>query len=197
MFETDPRYLYDLNSDSDLVAAFRAGDVSAFSALYVRHRITALRYARRLSTCDATAEDVVADAFINIYLALLAGRGPRDDFRNYLISTVRNITIHNYRKNRRLKFVDDIEKFAHDTELSPAAILQERIQSHLERSRATHAFLRLPESWRQILTLTILDERPIADVAAIVGRTPNATHALALRARRGLRATYAELPDAA
>lgn len=184
-------------TDADLVAAVRAGDVTAYSALYTRHWLTALRYARRLTTCDATAEDVAADAFVNIYLILLARQGPRDDFGNYLMSTVRNIAIHGYRRTHRLKFVDNIDEFAHDTELSPATIIQERIQSHLERSRATHAFLRLPESWRQILTLTVINERPIADVAAIIGRTPDATHALALRARRGLRVTYAELPDAA
>lgn len=201
MFEADFRYPSAKNSesitDAELIAVVRAGDVTAYSALYARHWLTALRYARRLTTCDATAEDVAADAFINIYLMLLARQGPRDDFGNYLMSTVRNITIHSYRRRNRLKFVDNIDEFAYAAELSPATIIQERIQSHLERSRATQAFLRLPASWRQILTLTVIDERPIADVAAIIGRTPNATHALALRARRGLRATYAELPDAA
>ncbi|WP_038509148.1 RNA polymerase sigma factor [Amycolatopsis japonica] len=201
MLETDFHNSITMNSgftaDADLVAAVRAGDATAYSALYTRHWLTALRYARRLTRCDATAEDVAADAFINIYLMLLECRGPRNDFGNYLMATVRNIAIHDYRNSHHLKFVDNIDKFTQDTDLSPATIIQERIQSHLERSRATHAFLRLPESWRQVLKLTVIDERPIADVAAIIGRTPNATHALALRARRGLRASYAELPDAA
>jgi hypothetical protein len=55
---------------------------------------------------------------------------------------------------------------------------------------ATAAFTRLPDRWRLALWYTEVEGRSPAQVAPLLGMTPNGVAALAYRAREGLRKAY-------
>ncbi|MBE1580554.1 RNA polymerase sigma factor [Amycolatopsis roodepoortensis] len=183
------------SKDMDLIAAVRAGDSEAYGILFQRHHAAALRYARKHTRSCVVAEDAVMDAFIAIFLVLQGQNGPRKKFRRYLFRTVRNAVGLNWRDGRHLLLVPSTEDVLHGASPSPETIVHDRADAVEQRERADAALSQLPDRWRQVLHLTTIAKRPIGEVAKIFGLSPNATSALAGRARRGYRERFRALSD--
>jgi len=60
----------------------------------------------------------------------------------------------------------------------------------LESTLAARAFAQLPERWQTVLWHTEVEGEGLAEVAVLLGLTPNGVSALAYRAREGLRQAY-------
>jgi RNA polymerase sigma factor (sigma-70 family) len=159
------------DSDTDLLTAVRAGDTAAYGTLYERHRGAARQLAYGLARDPADVDDLVAETFAKVFASLRAGRGPLVAFRAYLHTTMRHVCYHRVRRDRRLEFTD------------PAL-------DRLERAYAAAAFRQLPERWRDVLWQTAVEGNTPAEVAGMLGMTPNAVAVLAHRAREGLRSLY-------
>jgi len=174
----------DAVSDAELITAARAGDEQAYAELYRRHASAALRFARSLTGHAADADDLVAEAFTRVLAALRSGNGPAEAFRPYLLSAVRNAFYDSARRSLREQPVEELTPVAPGVPfVDPAAAADER------RLIAT-AFRDLPERWQLVLWQTEVEgERP-ADIAPLLGISPNAVAALAYRAREGLRERY-------
>ncbi|MGP0224584.1 MULTISPECIES: sigma-70 family RNA polymerase sigma factor [unclassified Paenarthrobacter] len=183
-----------VESDGDLVKLVRGGDVSAFAGLYERHVSIASAVARRNVDNPSDAEDVVAEAFQSVLQSLVAGRGPDNFFRAYLLSTVTRLSHH---RNRRAgKTVPSGDEAVLDTPLAEP----DSAVAAFESQTVAKAFRSLPERWQAVLWYLDVERMKPAAVAPILGLSPNAVSALALRAREGLRRQYlqahvAEHPD--
>jgi RNA polymerase sigma factor (sigma-70 family) len=172
------------DSDTDLLAAVRAGDTAAYGTLYERHRTAARQLAYGLSRDPADAEDLVAETFAKVFAALRAGRGPLVAFRAYLHTTMRHVCYHHARRDRRLEFTDDLTRYDEGQPYTDPAL------DRLDRAYAAAAFRQLPKRWRDVLWQTAVEGNSPAEVAGMLGMTPNAVAVLAHRAREGLRSLY-------
>ncbi|TCO64573.1 sigma-70 family RNA polymerase sigma factor [Actinocrispum wychmicini] len=169
--------------DRELLAVLRAGEDAAFGELFSRHADAVRRLARSLSADRADAEDLTAEAFFRVLQAIRRGSGPNDNVRSYLLIVTRRVAWE-WRERRRDVPVSD-EVLSHRAGQNPDTTGQ----AH-ERNLIARAFSSLPERWRSVLwKVEVEGERP-AVVATNFGLSPNATAALARRARRGLRAAY-------
>ncbi|WP_188316526.1 sigma-70 family RNA polymerase sigma factor [Solihabitans fulvus] len=173
-------------SDLELVAAVRAGDDQAYGVLFERHVAAARRLARGLARSDAEADDFVSDAFAQVLSKLKVGKGPTEAFRAYLLMAVRNFAYLQFRRDRNVDFVGEYWESgdSHDNQPVAAAELNE------ERSLMCRAFRRLPERWQLVLWHTEVEGQTAAQVAPLLGLSPNAVSALAYRAREGLCQAY-------
>lgn len=167
--------------DRALLAAARAGDAAAYGELWQRHRGAALSAARATSA-SLDPEDLVADASAIVFEAIRRGAGPQQEFRPYLFAVVRNLARTRGRARRELT-VEVLPEPAIDD------VLDGRIDD-LERSLILEAFRSLPPRWRDVLWYTEVEGLGAAEVGSIVGLRPNATAALAYRAREGLRRAW-------
>ena len=79
-------------SDTDLVRLARAGDETALTELYLRHRAAALRLARSYGP-RSDADDLVSGAFERVMAAIRRGGGPEPAFRPYLYVTSRRLAM--------------------------------------------------------------------------------------------------------
>lgn len=170
--------------DADLIAAVRAGDVPAFAVLYERHLIAAKRAAACLANTPAEREDLVAEAFTRVLRMLREGRGPAEEFRPYLLVTLRNTAIHNSTRRAPVSLCADVP------EVAPAAGADGPVIDRWHASVAADAFASLPERWRVVLWHTEVENESPATVAPLLGMRPNSVAALAYRAREGLRQAY-------
>jgi RNA polymerase sigma factor (sigma-70 family) len=170
--------------DAELIEAVRRGDGAAYGQLYERHLHAARRAAGALAATPAEREDLVAEAFARLLRILRAGGGPGEEFRPYLITTMRNVLISWRRRDSVVSVMADVP------EIRPATGPEVVVDGRLHAELAAEAFARLPERWRFVLYRTEVEGESPAKVASSLGMTANGVAALAYRAREGLRQAY-------
>jgi RNA polymerase sigma factor (sigma-70 family) len=155
--------------------------VETFEQLYERRFDDLVRLAAMVGGSGAAAEDIVQDAFANLYLRFHRVEHPE----SYLRRSVVNGCVSRHRKLRRELLVDDHEDDEADTP-SPAS---DRLD--LERRLAG-----LPGRQRAVVVLRIqlgLSERETADALRC---RPGTVGSLLHRALRALRIDQKEFDDA-
>jgi RNA polymerase sigma factor (sigma-70 family) len=171
-------------TDTELLAALRAGDPGAFAEICSRHEAVLRRFARRILRSDpAVVDDVIQESLLRAHRALL-----RDDrhieVRPYLFRLVRNCCL------------DEISRVRTDSValhlLHPGDEPSSRDSSHTlferrDRLTTTLADLAgLPESQRHALLRREIDGLTHEQVAAELGVSAGASRSLVLRARETL-----------
>jgi RNA polymerase sigma factor (sigma-70 family) len=177
-------------SDAELIESVRKGAVSAYGSLYERHVGAAYNLARQLTRNQAEADDLVSEAFAKVLDTLRAGRGPDSAFRAYLLTALRHTAYDKTRRDRKVELSDDVTAIAGADTAVP---FSDTAVAGLERSLAARAFARLPERWQAVLWHTEVEGQSPAEVAPLLGLTPNGVSALAYRAREGLRQAYLQV----
>lgn len=172
----------DSREDVELLTLVREdGDSEAFGELWKRHRKAAFTQARRLANGDA--EDIVAEAFAAIWEQLQNGGGPKDYFRAYVLTVVRNIASRWYRDRQRTITSDEFEG---DHVPGGDALFA----ADDERRMMMAAFSALPERWQEVLWLLESEQHPRKVVAERLDIAPNAVSVLLRRAKEGLRVEW-------
>ena len=155
---------------SDLVRRASRGDVAAFDELVASRLPQSLRLARAIVDSPADAEDVVQEAFVSAWRSLRRLREPEKFdawFGRILVNTARS---HIRRRGsvtpisidrRRADSTDD--EHEHPGRHDPAL---DRVDSSDALARAID---RLSVDQRTILALHHLEERPVAQIAAVLG----------------------------
>jgi RNA polymerase sigma factor (sigma-70 family) len=188
---TSPDASGDGPDDRELLRRVRAGEDAAFAELFSRHAGVARGFALRYATDAAEADDIAAEAFFRVLQAVRRGSGPEDNVRGYLLTVVRRLAAEWRTRRRDVPVADEELSRRVDPDSDQAGT---RAEAHL----IARAFTSLPQRWRRVLwQVEVEGERP-AVVAPRFGLSPNATAALARRAREGLRAAYlqAHVPPA-
>ncbi|HEX2132357.1 MAG TPA: sigma-70 family RNA polymerase sigma factor [Actinophytocola sp.] len=171
------------SEDRTLLARLRAGEDAAFGELFSRHSTAVFRLAIGLVNDRAEAEDLTAEAFFRVLQAIRRGSGPVDNVRGYLLIVARRVALEWSLRRRDVPVSD--EELTNRAPSNP-----DTSGAFTERNLIRRAFTSLPERWRRVLwKMEVEGQRP-AVVATNFGLSPNATAALARRARQGLRAAY-------
>ena len=174
-------FRHDLPGETDEQLTDRgAGDKSAFGELYRRHRKAAESTAWCLLRSKSDADDVVSDAFTGVLSALRNGRGPRDNFRGYLLACVRN----GCRSRRAPTVLVDQNQL---DRWNPAL---EDPEKYVEADTVARAFSSLAPRWQQALWMTEVEQLPATEVSERLELSPNATAALTHRARQAFAEAY-------
>ncbi len=171
-------------SDHQLLAMVRGGDVAAFGELFLRHRRLGEFVARTESDNPSDAADVVGEAFAAVFQAILEGRGPVESFRPYLLTTIRRMAHRRNQKETRLVVVDS------DTVDALSFAGHDHVLGTHESIILVRAFRELPRRWQDVLWYVDVEGLKPAQAGPLLGLTPNALSALAMRAREGLRQMY-------
>ncbi|MBU2111560.1 MAG: sigma-70 family RNA polymerase sigma factor, partial [Actinobacteria bacterium] len=171
-------------SDADLISAVRAGDLESYGELFARHQESARRLALQLTRGSGDAEDLVSDAFAKVMEVLQRGGGPDEAFRAYLLTSVRRLHVDRTRVTSRVQATDDIAAYDAGVPFHDSAV------AGFENDAAAEAFASLPERWQLVLWHTEVEGAKPAEVAPLLGISPNSVAALAYRAREGLREAF-------
>ena len=171
-------------SDADLIDAVRAGDLESYGELFARHQDSARRLALQLTRGSGDAEDLVSDAFAKVMEVLERGGGPDEAFRAYLLTSVRRLHVDRTRVTARVQATDDIAAYDAGVPFHDSAV------AGFDNEAAAEAFASLPERWQLVLWHTEVEGAKPAEVAPLLGISPNSVAALAYRAREGLREAF-------
>lgn len=179
-------------TDLDLVARAAEGDDDAYAELYRRYLPAARRRAYQLAPCQADAEDLVADAFVNVLGAIHHGHRPVP-FRPYLLTTIRRGAAKLYEYRERYHTVSLYGDGGETSAPIDTLALDPDPAASWDTEPVRQAFRTLPKRWRLALWLSAVEARPPAELATLLGLTPNGAAALTCRARRGLLRAHTDL----
>jgi RNA polymerase sigma factor (sigma-70 family) len=170
-------------SDEQLARAAGRGDAAAFEALYERHHLPLLSFARHMVGGVHDAEDVVQHTFLAADRDLRAGKVPKA-VRAWLYTVARNRCVSLLRARREAPGLPDAG--TPSTE-NLAADVEQR-----EDLRDLLADLRtLPDAQRAALLLAELGDLSHAEVAKVIGVRAGKVKALVFQARETLMASAA------
>lgn len=162
-----------------------AGPRTALDAIYREHARTVLVYLYHRLPTTADAEDALSEVFTAALAACASGTTPGI---GWLIVAARRRVADYYRRRERGPSVTTLED---DAALArPAAATGDPEVAALraeERRELLALVARLPAEQREVLALRFAAGLPSAEIAAIIGKTDQATRAILSRALRRLR----------
>jgi len=171
--------------------AFRRGDAAAFEALFRRWSGPLLRYLERMLRDQATAEELVQEAFLRVHKAR-DGYKPEARFSTWLYRIATNLALNELRRPRH-------RAPHHSTDEQAAPVLPdvgpgaEAVVDARRLGRAAAIELeRLPEKQRAALCLSAVEGLSYAEVAEALEVTEKAVKSLVHRARSTLATRMAQ-----
>jgi RNA polymerase sigma-70 factor (ECF subfamily) len=156
-------------SDEALLARLIAGRLDALDTFYERYRTMAYGIARRITTDDALAEDVVQEAFLGVWrgaAGYVAGRG---SIRTWLLSIVHHRAIDAVRRRRAVSDLPDETDGAQTPEPLVAPDIWNEVSAHLDGAAVSEALATLPEAQRSALELAYFGGLSQTEIATRTG----------------------------
>src|SRR5215471_19800518 len=105
-------------SDEALIAAIAAGDRAAMRILYNRHQVRVFRFAARLVDDAASAEDVVSEAFIEVWRQADRFEG-RSSVSTWIMSIARFKALSVLRRRLEVEFDEKLAQAVADHSATP------------------------------------------------------------------------------
>ncbi len=183
-----------VDPDARAMALCRAGEWEAFGLLVERHRDPLVRYLARLLGDRDRGEEIAQEAFVRLWLARRRYR-EEGRFEAYLYSIGTRLAKSSERRRRvrlRALFAGRLgpfgwqrrggERAAFEEAEASERLLREEAQTELAR-----AIAELPLAFRAPLVLAALEERPIAEIARLLGLPAATVKTRLFRARERLR----------
>ncbi len=157
-------------------------DEQALTQIYQALSPALYRYAYRLSGNAADAEDIVAETFHRLLLALRHGHGPRQHLSAYLYRIAHNLITDRYRRHPLSDFTLD-EALEINSDAGPEILAP----LHIAAERVRTALWKLTADQRLVISLKYLEGLSNEEVAVALGKPIGAVKSLQHRALESLR----------
>lgn len=162
----------------DVVAAAGRGDSAAFRVVYESLAPVVLGYLRAKGVTDPEA--VTSEVFIAVLPKLDRVTGGASGLRKLVFSVAHARLVDDYRERaRRPQAVE----YAPDTDRRTVVSAEETAQAELASARVIELLAILPLDQREVLSLRVIADLSVEQVAEIMGRSAGAVKQLQ---RRGL-----------
>jgi RNA polymerase sigma-70 factor, ECF subfamily len=173
------------SADDDLVARLREGDRDAVEQAYVAHHAAIRGFARRLVGDEASAEDIVHEAFVALPRAIRRFRG-EGSLRSFLIGVAVNHSRRHVRSSMRRRAAT--ERLAARAEMMPKTVdATEELMRKQLAGKLWAALDQLPIDQRVVFVLCEAEQRTSIEVGEIVGAPEGTVRTRLFHAKRKLR----------
>ncbi|MGN6109883.1 MAG: RNA polymerase sigma factor [Kofleriaceae bacterium] len=167
------------------MARLRDGDRDAVEQAYVAHHAAIRAFARRLVGDEASAEDIVHEAFVALPRAIRRFRG-EGSLRSFLIGVAVNHSRRHVRSAMRRRAAT--ERLAQREELRPKSVdATEELMRKRLAEKLWNALDQLPIDQRVVFVLCEAEQRTSVEVARIVGAPEGTVRTRLFHAKRKLR----------
>ena len=181
----------DTREDAELVKLVLAGDTELYAVLVNRYRTRVSRYVERFTYDVEDARDVTQDVFIKVYGAL-DSFDPRFKFSTWLFRIAGNAAIDHLRR-RRVRLLPLERPAGENGEARAVDPPETRPNPHEELTRRrlrealSVAIDRLPDDYRELISLRHYGEMPYEEIAELKGMPLGTVKNKLFRARQALR----------
>jgi RNA polymerase sigma-70 factor (ECF subfamily) len=178
------------NADEALVAAIAAGDQRAMRTLYNRHRVRVFRFVIRHVDDIASAEDVVSEAFTEVWRQADRFEG-RSSVSTWIMSIARFKALSVRRRRHEIALDDKVAETVADQSSTPEQVVLDMDR----RAQLRICLTQLSPDHREIIDLVYYHDKTIDEVAEIVGVPKNTVKTRMFYARRRLAHLLAKQHD--
>jgi RNA polymerase sigma factor (sigma-70 family) len=169
------------NIHEDLIRGCQVNDRKAQIQVYKLYYKAMFNTAIRIVNDSASAEDIMQEAFLEAFRQIDSYRG-ESSFGSWLKRIVINKSIDEIRKSREIISIDEVDLDV--TDLSEDENYIQVLSTRVEEIRkAIHA---LPDSYRIILSLHLLEGYDHEEISQILGISYNLSRTRYSRARKKL-----------
>lgn len=179
----------DSESDSQVVAAIRAGDTARFEELVRRYQPRLFATARRYARQEREVEDIVQEIFLKAYTKLDGWRGDAP-FEHWLMRlAVRTcydfLRSHQRNREHAVTGLSPEEEDWIGRQADPSSGME--LASGAARTLVEKVLHQLSPAHRLVITLLELEERSVREIAALTGWSIPLVKVRAFRARAEMR----------
>jgi len=154
----------EASSDEALIERVASRDRLAMQILFSRHQVRVYRFVLRLVRDEALAEDVVSDVFLDVWRR--AGEyEARATMSTWLLAIARFKAISALRRRREVELDDETAAAIAD----PADDPEKMLQDDERREALRRALVELAPQHREVIDLVYYHDKPVKEVAEIVG----------------------------
>lgn len=182
-------------SDHELMRRFSEGEEAAFAELVRRYQRSVVSYLARMLGNPSRAEELGQEVFLRVFRHR-ASYTREAEFSTWCFTIAVNLGRDEIRSRRRRgphAGSDALEDLSDDAPPAPDAGLErDELQGRVRRALA-----RLPEPFREVLTLRDLEGRSYEEIAAVLGAELGTVKSRINRARLAFRDVYTALAAAA
>lgn len=165
-------------------------DTQALTEVYDAFAPRIYGYVYRRTGHVETAQEITADTFHRLLVALKNNSGPRDSLSAWLYRVAHNLIVDFFRKHTQQEILElDEESLARSL---PAQDQGAKIEL---AAQARAALLKLTALQQQVIVLRFLEDMSLKETAQIMQRDVNAVKALQHRALNSLRRLIEECAD--
>ncbi|MFZ4762098.1 MAG: RNA polymerase sigma factor [Alphaproteobacteria bacterium] len=177
-------------TDEELVVDISKGVHSAFAELVQRHGVRFFRVAQRIVQHSQDAEDVVQEAFLQLWKEpwrFDVHRGVKFTTWFYQIITNRALNLIKSKKNTVNEALEELQ--------DESMAIDVKIEEQAKQKMLGAAILSLPQHQQMALNLCFYEEFSNQEAASIMGMSVKALQSLIMRAKNKLRIKLASLNE--
>jgi RNA polymerase sigma-70 factor, ECF subfamily len=167
--------------DADLIERIAAGDKLAMKVLYARHHVQTYRFLLRLVGDEAQAEDLVSEVFFDVWRNAHQFQG-NSRVSTWILAIARFKALSSLRRRKDDELDDDAAAAIPDLADNPEIAVQKKDRVAIMRQCLSHLSL----VHREIIDLAYYQDKPINEVAEILGVPENTVKTRMFHARRRL-----------
>ena len=168
-------------NDEALIAAVAAGEHGAMRALYNRHHVRVFRFVTRLVGNATTAEDIVSEAFIDVWRQADRFEG-RATVSTWILSIAHFKVLSARRRRQYVQLDEKVAETVADLACNPEEAIMEMNRSTQLRGCLT----KLTAEHREIVDLVYYHDKTIEEVAEIIQVPKNTAKTRMFYARKRL-----------
>ncbi len=166
-----------MQSDRDLLARARVGEVQAVEDIHAMYYQSIFRYIAFRVRYQDVAEDLTSEVFVRFLQAIHARNAPHTTVRGWLFAVASHLVSDFYRQNAHMSPVELDETLA-----SNATAPEELVGLRLTNAELHQALLTLTEDQQQVIALRFGQELPFREIACLLGKSEDAVKKLQARA---------------
>lgn len=167
--------------DADLIERIASGDKLAMQVLYARHHVQTYRFLLRLVGDEAQAEDLVSEVFFDVWRNAHQFQG-NSRVSTWILAIARFKALSSLRRRKDDELDDEQAAAIPDMADDPEIAVQKKDRVAIMRQCLSHLSL----VHREIIDLAYYQDKPINEVAVILGVPENTVKTRMFHARRRL-----------
>jgi len=163
-----------------IIAAVKNKERDAFKELYNLCIPYVYTVSRRHLSNESDLPDILQEVFARIYLSIGTFDPIKGEFKFWLRRLVINECYQHYRKEKNIKFFVELDQANEVTE--PELTLE-----NLSREEIEQLLSRMPEGYRRVFLLVVIDECSHQEVGQLLGITAHSSRSQLSRAKKWLK----------